>query len=159
MTDFGARLDAVERRLAQAALDPEPAGLTEPDPDTPEERWQAAQVWAHLAEIVGYWQDQLALVTAHFDRAPVPFGRTKRDPARIAAIEAGRQRPIGELVTGTRQSVVGLRLFLAALPPAAWQAVGVHATLGEMNVSQIVERFLVGHLEEHLDQLDRLRTR
>lgn len=50
---FLARLDAVERRLeAHAARSP--AGLSEPEPVTGE-RWDAGQVWAHVAEFIPYW--------------------------------------------------------------------------------------------------------
>jgi hypothetical protein len=156
--DFSARLDAIGRRLEDAAADPEPAGLTDADPDTPEERWQAAQVWAHLAEIVPYWQAQSDLVIRTYAGVPVPFGRTKRDTGRIAAIESGRHRPVAELVDATSTAVGGLRTFLDGLEDADWRKVGRHETLGEMDVDAIVERFLVAHLEEHLDQLEGLRA-
>ena len=48
----------MERRLAEHAARPLPAGLTDPDPGA-EERWEAGQVWAHLAEFPGYWLDQI----------------------------------------------------------------------------------------------------
>ncbi len=36
---------------------------------------------------------------------------------------------------------------------------GAHPRLGDMPLAQIVEEFVVGHLEEHADQLDLLRER
>ena len=42
------------------------------------ERWDAGQVWAHLAEIGGYWLAELeAVIDAGGE--PVPFGRVKTD--------------------------------------------------------------------------------
>ena len=52
-----ARLADAERRLGEHASRPLPPGLTEPDPGG-EERWEAGQVWAHLAEFPAYWLAQ-----------------------------------------------------------------------------------------------------
>ncbi len=41
-------------------------------------------------------------------------------------------------------------------PTPDWQARGMHPTRGAMPVSEIVDRFIVEHLEEHADQLDGL---
>ena len=45
---------------------------------------------------------------------------------------------------------------LRGLPADAWQLRGTHPTRGEMPVTEIVERMLLSHLEEHADQLDLL---
>ncbi len=57
------RLGRVERRLADHAARPLPSTLTDPDPGA-EERWEAGQVWAHLAEFPGYWLEQVRAVLA-----------------------------------------------------------------------------------------------
>ena len=49
--------------------------------------------------------------------------------------------------------------FFPGLRPESLAAVGLHPSLGPMALPQILERFLVGHLEEHADQLDLLRSR
>ena len=46
---------------------------------------------------------------------------------------------------------------LDALPADAWSARGLHPTRGEMTPAEILDRFIVNHLEEHADQLDKLR--
>jgi len=153
--DFAGRLDAIEQRLDVRAANPLPGGLTQADQDTGE-RWEAAQVWAHMAEFIGYWHEQFDTVIGQFAGEPVPFGRTKRDAGRIAAIEVGRQEPIEALVTRTRQALAAYRRRLAELSAPEWNAVGEHQTLGAMDMERMVERFVVGHLEEHLDQLDGL---
>jgi len=155
-TDFVGRLDAVEERLDRHALTEATSGLTEPDPGS-SERWEAAQVWAHMGEFVGYWHDQLESVIGEYDGSPVPFGRTKTDPGRIAAIEIGRQEPIPVLRARVNETIEALKRYLARLNSAEWNAVGRHPTLGEMDVEAIVERFVINHLEEHAEQLDGLR--
>ena len=54
-------------------------------------------------------------------------------------------------------STAGRRL--AELTPTEAGRSGVHPRLGEMTVQGIVERFLVGHLEEHVRQLDEVLAR
>ena len=155
-TDFLARLDAVEERLDRHAQTEPPSGLTEPDPGGTE-RWEAPQVWAHMAEFVGYWQGQLESVIGEYDGTPVPFGRTKTDPGRIAAIETGRTEPIAALRARVHDSIEALKRHLATLTSAEWNAVGRHPTLGDMDVERAVEHFVISHLEEHAAQLDSLR--
>ena len=159
-SDFAARLDAVEKRLAAHVVADFPAGArTSPDPPTGE-RWEAGQVWAHLAEFIPYWIDQAQLLLDQEQgRDPVPFGRTKSDPGRLAAIESDRhssQRRLGESVLG---DIGLLRAFLVGLDDNAWSACGTHPTLGVMDLKDFVEEFLVGHLEQHADQLDELVTK
>ncbi len=147
------RLDAVEARLAALASTPiDAAALTDADPGSGE-RWDGGQVWAHLAEFVPYWLEQLRAVTTAFRDEPVPFGRTKTDPARVAAIERDRSLAIAVLWSQTLSDMESLRRFLEVLPEAAWHARGLHPTLGVMDVGGILDEFLVGHLEEHADQL------
>ena len=153
-----ARLAAVQRRLVEHAARPLPSGLTDPDPGATE-RWEAGQVWAHLAEFPGYWLDQVRRILV--DRAagatgPVPFGRTKTDAGRIAAIERERRTAPAELLRRVTSQIADLSSTLIALPDDAWSAKGLHQTLGEMGLATIVDRFVLGHLEEHADQLDGL---
>ncbi len=154
-TDYIARLDAVEARLATAAsTEPEPGALTGADPESGE-RWDRGQVWAHLAEFIPYWIAQAGPVLRdHPSDEPVPFGRTKRDPERIGAIERDRREAISALWDDTRSDIATLRTFLGTIEPDQWNMRGLHPTLGAMTVDELTERFLVGHLEEHADQLE-----
>ncbi len=160
MTDGPALLDrlaAVEARLVAHAAAPLPPGLTDPDPGA-SERWEAGQVWAHLAEFVTYWLAQIRRVVAPPVDGPVPFGRTKTDPERIAAIERDRLTAPEELLKRVRAGIAELRATLEALPEEAWTARGLHPSAGELPLPKILEWFEVGHLEEHADQLDGLRS-
>jgi hypothetical protein len=127
MTDASALLDrlaAVEARLVAHAAAPLPPGLTDPDPGA-SERWEAGQVWAHLAEFVPYWLSQIRRVVAPPIDRPVPFGRTKSDPERIAAIERDRRTAPEELLKRVRAGIAELRAALEALPEEAWTARGL----------------------------------
>jgi len=156
--DLTNRLDDVERRLAQHSKGVKPTRLTEPD-EGGTERWEAGQVWAHIAEFVPYWHNQIESVIGEYEGSPVPFGRIKTDPGRIEAIEMGRDADPAEEMARTHESIQAVKRYLAGLTPAEWAAVGLHPTRGEMDIEEIVERFIANHLEEHADQLDSLRSR
>jgi hypothetical protein len=153
---FLLRLDAVEARLSTHVARDFPQGaLTAPDPPTGE-RWEVGQVWAHLAEFIPYWLGEATHVIEHGGSGAVPFGRTKSDPGRIGAIERDRRGDRAALWNRIAASVGSLRAFLTGLEDSAWKAEGQHATLGVMDLGKIIDEFLVGHLEQHADQLDGL---
>jgi len=146
------RLDAVLERL-RAHVDAEHAGRTRSDPGGTE-RWDAGQVWAHMAEFGDYWLAQLKVVLDARSDEPVPFGRVKSDPVRIAAIEDGRARSPEEQLATIERSAGELRAVLIALTDADWERVGVHSKLGEMTIDRQFDEFHIGHYEQHADQLD-----
>lgn len=152
------RLAAAERRLAAHARAPLPAGLTDPNPGE-EERWEAGQVWAHLAEFPAYWLDQARRVVAGWTAGapePIPFGRTRQDAGRIAAIERDRWTDPAALMRRLSAGIAAVSADLRELRPRALAARGRHPTLGEMDVYGLIEHFVVEHLEEHAEQLDHL---
>lgn len=153
-----ARMEAVRVRLAAHAASGAHAGLTGADPQTGE-RWEAGQVWAHLAEFPAYWLDQFKrLLAAREDGVaePIPFGRTAADPTRILAIEQDRHDHPRALHGRVDQGITAAEAFIRGLPDTAWDAAGLHPRLGAMRLPAMVDRFWVTHLEEHADQLDEL---
>ncbi len=156
-TEIVERFETLEQRLTEHAEGPTPTELTDPD-EGGTERWEAAQVWAHMAEFVGYWQAQLEKVIDHYDGTPVPFGRTKEDAGRIQGIEDGRHAPIADLMGQVHDEIEVVRRYLPTLTTQQWQSVGLHPRRGEMAPAQMVEVFMLDHLEEHADQLDGLRS-
>jgi hypothetical protein len=149
------RLEAAERRLEEHASRPLPAGWSDPDPGS-EERWDAGQVWAHLAEFPSYWLAQAERVIAQPTHAPVPFGRVKTDSGRVEAIERDRHTDPARLLERVRDSLAAVSDAARSWDAEAWRLRGIHPTLGEMTVERLVERFIVDHLEEHAHQLDAL---
>ena len=149
-------LDAALRRLEDHAAATPPAGaLTSPDPPTGEQ-WDAGQVWAHLGEFGTYWLPELRRIVDARSSAPVPFGRTKRDPHRIAEIEAHRHTGVDPRLELVRRHVAALSAELAQLDAADWTRIGRHETLGDMDLWAFLGHFGTGHYHEHADQLDEL---
>jgi hypothetical protein len=152
---FILRLQYVVMQLEPHARSEPAPGLTDPDPPTGE-RWEWGQVWAHLAEFIPYWVGEVRQIVAGTGDEPVPFGRTKTDPERVAAIERDRSRRVAELWTRMRSQMSDLWHLIDHLPDEAWEKRGLHPTLGVMEMPRIVDEFLVGHLEQHAAQLDGL---
>lgn len=152
-----ARLADAERRLADHAAAPLPGGLSDPDPGG-EERWEAGQVWAHLAEFPAYWLAQAQRVISQPTHSPVPFGRVKTDAGRVEAIERDRHTDPAALLERVRASLAEVSDAVRSWDDETWHLRGVHPVRGEMPVERIIERFIVEHLEEHADQLDSLRS-
>jgi hypothetical protein len=82
----------------------------------------------------------------------------KTDPLRIAAIERDRRTAPASLHARTQRGMEDLRGWLPSLDEGAWAARGVNPRMRELTIEQIVDDVLVGHLEEHADQLDGLRA-
>lgn len=150
------RLELVDARLAAQATRPSRAGLTEPDAGSGE-RWEAAQVWAHLAEFPGYWTREVGrILEADPAAGAVPFGRTKTDPGRVAAIAHDRDTGIAELRRRVSAGIATVAATLQAMEDADWGRTGRHPSLGVVGMDGIMQEFLVGHLEEHAAQLEGL---
>lgn len=147
------RIDDVERRLADLArpLD----GLTTPDPKT-QERWEDGQVWGHLSEFVDFWIPQVQKVIDNFQGDPVPFGRDATDTRKADSLEAGKTTAPEVSWARLQDDLVRLRQFVASFDQRAVDAKGLHRTIGVMDMNAMMERFLVGHLEEHAEQLENL---
>jgi hypothetical protein len=150
------RLESVGESLSLAASGAA-EGLTDAEPGTGE-RWDAGQLWAHVVEFVPYWIEEGRKVLDLGAEEPVPFGRVKTDPGRIASIENLREIPVQLQSAATASNIRELRWFLREIDeqPGGWEREGLHQKLGVMRMTRIVEEFLVGHLEEHLHQLERL---
>ena len=98
-----------------------------------------------------YWAQQAELIVAG---RQAEYGRVKSDPDRVAAIERDRREDPARLLARVDEGVAVVLALLERLDDQALAAVGHHQTLGDMTVAELVDRFLVAHLEEHADQLE-----
>jgi hypothetical protein len=147
---FEARLRAAASRVRERAGHFE-GQRTAPDPPTGEQ-WDRGQVLSHIAEFLPYWVDELELVIAAGGQGH-GFGRTKQTPSRLARIEAGRHNPADRLLGEMDAGVERAAGFINRLQDAQWDLEGTHPTLGKMSVAQAVDEFIVGHLQQHADQM------
>ena len=148
--DRATRLLAAAGRIRASAVLLSGDDLTDPDAESGE-RWDRGQALAHVAEMLPYWAQQAELVAAG---RQTEFGRVKSDPDRVAAIERDRREDPARLLARVDEGVAVVLALLERLDDRALAATGHHQTLGDMTVGQLIDRFLVAHLEEHADQLE-----
>ena len=147
-------------RRAYADLEPrvlagEPWPLAAAFGTEPEASWGPREVLAHVEEMLPFWLGELErIVDPAAAAGPVAFGRTAEDVSRVAIIGRDRSLPLGVLFG---RIDAGLRAWaerLGTLTPEESGRVGVHPRLGEMRASMILERFVLGHAEDHIAQLE-----
>ena len=155
-----------EQRLAAAlgdlvALRPaieggEPWPLSDTFGTEPEATWGPRETLAHVQEMLPFWQGEIERVLAGLgsDTAEEPpFGRVATDELRLAVIERDRTLPVRELFGRIEAGVGRMRGRLDELGERELARRGRHPRLGPLTVAEILDRFVVGHLEEHVDQL------
>lgn len=120
-----------------------------------EAHWGPPEILAHLAEMVPYWLGEIERVLAGAPE-PVPFGRIATDTTRLAVLTRDRSLPPRELYDRTVSDLERLARRWATLTPTDLARRGLHPRVGEMTVSAIADRFIVGHLAEHVVQLEAL---
>ncbi len=138
--------------LRSAVGDGEPWPLAERFGTEPEARWGPPEVLAHVAEMLTFWQGEAERILAS-PVEPAPFGRVTTDALRIGMIERDRTLPSRELFDRIDSAIDRLERRLSTLSSAEAGRVGIHATRGEITLAEAIERFVVGHLEEHAAQL------
>lgn len=119
----------------------------------PEASWGPPEVLAHVAEMLPFWLGELERVIDG-GPGPTPFGRIADDALRLGTIERDRSLPLRVLFSRVD---VGLRDWaarLASLTDEERSAVGLHPRVGEMPAAAILERFALGHAEDHVAQLE-----
>lgn len=124
--------------------------LGPPDPKSGD-RWDRYNVMGHVAEVLPFWVAQLEVAMGG-----QPFGRQPGSTERQQAVEGGRQ--VGEIVLRERidSGFEGLLRFIDRLAPGDLDRRVAMRGRGEETVAWAVENLLVGHAEEHCDQLTEL---
>lgn len=148
--DRAARLRAAADRIRE--LGPAFDKLTGADPQTGEQ-WDRGQVLSHVAEMLPYWVGQAMHVVSQ-GGDETPFGRTKATPSRIERIESGRHDDVeallGRMDAGVRDAVA----LVERLSDDELRLTGKHPTLGVMTVAELIDEFIVDHIEQHVAQLE-----
>ena len=157
------RIAAARRAYAELAprvMAGEPWPLAEDYGTGPEASWGPREVLAHVEEMLPFWLGEMERVIAGDGSAAVPFGRIADDPVRIGIIDRDRSLPLRVLFARIDAGLAGWAERLPTLTPSERERIGVHPRLGEMPASAILERFVVGHAEDHIAQVtDILGTR
>jgi hypothetical protein len=152
---LGRRLAKASDRLTMLGLALQEGGpwpLAERFDHAPEASWGPPEILAHLEEMLPYWLGEAERILQAVDGPPA-FGRVPTDDLRLAIIERDRTLPLRELVARVQVDIERWRRRWAELDTASRERSGNHVALGMLTVTDIATRFVVGHLEDHLDQL------
>jgi hypothetical protein len=152
LSDRLARASAAFDAFRPAVETGDPWPLSEAYGTEPESDWGPKELLAHTAEMLGYWPAEIDRILRG-GTEPVPFGRVSTDPGRIERIGRDRELPTAELFERIAAGANKVGTRIRSLSAADAARIGLHPRLGDMTVGRIVERFLVGHLEEHVEQL------
>jgi uncharacterized damage-inducible protein DinB len=118
------------------------------EPQTGE--WPVMSTLAHVAEMLPYWATQAQRIAA---TPGTPFGRSHDDPGRLGAIAQHAADPLEVVRTSLQSSREEALGILETLPEPAWQQVGQHPRRGAMTVNEVVDEFMVRHVEDHCAQV------
>ena len=154
---FDQRLAAASGRLASLRPGLESRGtwpLATRFDHSPEASWGPRETLAHLEEMLSFWLGETERILDRVEGgAPPVFGRQATEAVRLAIIGRDRTLPIRELCARVDAGIERWRRRWAELDEAARRRTGSHVTRGELTVTDSANRFVVDHLDEHLDQL------
>ena len=123
--------------------------------DSDEARWGPGEVLAHLAEMAQYWLGEIERVLDGKPE-PVPFGRIATDEVRIGVVGRDRSLPPRELYDRIDDALTRFDRRWRSLGPADLARRGLHPSRGELTVAAMPDRFIVGHLADHVAQIERI---
>jgi uncharacterized protein (DUF952 family) len=154
LSSAGARLAATRPAVADRA--PWPTGSAADG--SGEHEWGPTEVLAHVAEMLPYWLGEMERVVAGADGrgggGPATFGRSAGDQVRSLTVIRDATLPVRELYDRIAAGIQRYRWRLPELSENEIRRVGVHPTLGELSVTELLDRLAVSHLEDHAKQLE-----
>jgi len=153
-------LDALRRRVTVArarvrALLPAAADREPPaDPQTGE-RWDRLNILGHMSEFPSFWSRELAAAM----ESGAEFGRRPGSTNRQDAVAGGAKTGEAALKRQVARGIEDVLALIIKLQPADLDRTVNMRGRGEVTVRWALESLLVGHLEEHCNQLYALTTR
>jgi hypothetical protein len=140
---------AMEPRLTAAG----PWPLAELYGAEAEASWGPPELLAHVDEMLPYWLGEVERILDGPPGAPVPFGRIATDAIRIGVIGRDRTFPLRELFARLRADTARVAARMRSLTDAEVELQGLHARGETYAIGALFERFVTGHLEDHVAQL------
>jgi hypothetical protein len=127
----------------------------------PEASWGPREVLAHLAEMLPFWLGEFERVAeaGRPSSDPLPFGRTAGDAMRLGILERDRTLPLRELFDRIEVGVARWLARLATVSAEEGSARGLHPRDGDVPATWIRDRYVIGHLEDHVAQLREIVAR
>jgi hypothetical protein len=100
-----------------------------------------------------YWLGEMEKIIDGAGSEPVRFGRIADDTVRLGIIERDRTLPLRVLFGRVDAGLAAWAVRLPTLTAAETSRVGLHPKFAEMPAGDMLERFVIGHAEDHIAQL------
>jgi len=118
-----------------------------------EASWGPPELLAHVEEMLPFWLGEVERILDGQPDEPVPFGRVADDTVRIGIIGRDRNIPLRELFARVRADGARVASRMRTLDDAEAARRGAHPRGQTFSVDELFERFVTGHLEDHVVQL------
>ena len=112
--------------------------------------WSVMKILGHVSEVLPYWSRVAAEVA---EKPGGTVGRPEDDPDRMAAVERFTDTTLDEVLPTIQTGLAEATARLRAMPADGWGQTARHASYGEVTAGQIIDRFLIGHIEGHTRQV------
>lgn len=143
------RLESVDEQLTTLLVHSDAIGRLRATGDN---EWSVMQILGHMVEMIPYWLGHCRVLIAVTAEPPV-FGRGPDASERMAGIERGSNGDPKELLGLLNDEVETAARAIREMSAVERSKKGIHIKLGELTVADSVERFIVAHAEEHLEQI------
>jgi uncharacterized damage-inducible protein DinB len=144
-----ARLERVFEEVARLLREPKVASRLRTAPG--ENEWSAMQTLGHMTEMIPYWLNHCRVLIAATGQPPT-FGRTPGSPERLDGVARGATAEPDVLLGQLQEEVRAAAATIRRLSVAERGKRGISGK-DQMTVADVLERFIVGHAEEHLAQV------
>jgi hypothetical protein len=145
------RLETAVAQIAALVREPTHAQRLRTAPG--ENEWHVLQVLGHCAEMIPYWLNQCRrVIQARGVQAP-HFGRSLEDADRLAGVERGAMGNPDELLANLDAAAQKGAAEIRRMSDEERAQIGSSARWGEITVAQVIERLIIEHAENHLQQI------
>jgi uncharacterized damage-inducible protein DinB len=117
-----------------------------------ENDWSVMQTLGHLVEMLPYWTNRCCVMISAVEE-PLQFGRELDAPERLEGINHGTEMKLGEMIFILNQEIQGASQAIRSMSEKDRKKMGIHIRYGEISVTEAIERLIVTHSEEHLNQV------
>ncbi|HXJ81796.1 MAG TPA: DinB family protein [Candidatus Methylomirabilis sp.] len=144
------RLERVYDNVARLLREPGVASRLRAAPG--QDAWSAMQTLGHVTEMIPYWLSHCRVLIAATG-SPPRFGRTAGSPERLAGVAHGATADPDALLARLQEEVRAAANAIRKFSEAERSKRGVTSERGEVTVAEVIESFIVGHAEEHVEQV------
>jgi uncharacterized damage-inducible protein DinB len=117
-----------------------------------ENEWSVMQTLGHIVEMIPFWINQCYILIT-VNEYLIQFGRDLDAPERVDGINHGTELELGEVIFILKQEIHAATQAIRSMSNEDRKKMGIHTRYGQMTVAEVIDRLIVTHAEEHLNQV------